>query len=585
MVLQVLAGMLLGSALTSGIWGYFVKTGKSRSEALQRERDDIMHSIGEIWVEIDSLFSSYRCGIVDDKGFHDTFAAKIETINQQLKPNLHLFDVYYVKYLENQIEQYCKTAHYTGMTQPITKGTAADHELETSYAVIGKTEIQEKPEAVVSTEESTFSVKEEHPAEPEHSENMSPEAVIEEMVDAGILSDAKGGMKGTVSEQSDGETAIPETSEVDSDREKAVLPDEPEKTDTRVNKKQPKHATAAKVEAPVENEEVFDISMESSSSEEEPTEAASEDGMFDVVIAEKERSNDLSLEMIDETSADTAADKKEEAEASLEKSVETVSAEQVKIPESAIIPKSDVELEVFDNEDFTMETLMDVDVNTISPYIESEKASVDLKDVQSTKKETGKEMGDDLEVVIASNASHSDSSTEDARNDMQVNKAAVSIHDHDDIPEETTYTPVGELEKRTVGTEKPEDLFSEAEEFEVTIDEDAPESTSDTALPVDETASAEEMTFFESELVTGDDVADTIAALEGTNSDNSKPSEKNKTKSEKNISKTTKSKKKKEPVAVTEKKGAVEVKKKDGEESITGDDVADQIDEFFGLIE
>ena len=297
--------------------------------------------------------------------------------------------------------------------------------------------------------------------------------------------------------------------------------------------------------------------------------ATDDDGMFDVVIAEEKEP--------------------EETSGSAEESSREAAVEN--IPESeggsdiVAAAKGDVESEFFGEEDFTMETLMDVDINTISPYIK-----------ETSKESEAKEKHDELDVVIADGASHTEAisevaeTVEEASADKKKHPALADLDG--DIPEETTYTPASELEMKTHPAEDSvEESFADVEDFEVKIAEEPVEKSPDDKSLTEEQSQQEEMTFFESELVTGDDIADTIAALETPPAPAVVTKSEEKPKLKKKRSKKAKAKKnemKPAPAADEKIKSDVkkpEVKKKDGEESITGDDVVDQIDTFFGLIE
>jgi len=559
MAFQLLAGMFLGAALVSVVWGLILKTGKSRSEAIRRERDEVMHSIGEIWVEIDSLLSSYKCGVVDDKGFHETFSAKIETINHLLKPNMHLFEVYYVKYIEGQIEQYKKTAHYTGIAQPITAGTAADHELETSYAMVGHHEAQEKsgftapPETKVveDADVAGAGASGEKEAEPAKIETAADESAEEEFAPEEEAEVIEQSIEQSIEEQPVDATAIKaeEKDEVVSSEARSEVADEEAMVaETNLKEEQP----------------VAEETEEKSADETSGEQGTDEVEMFDVVIAEEKKQQE-EAEVTDESAGEVAA----------EKALESEEKTDVASPET----KGDVESEFFGEEDFTMETLMDVDINAINPYIEE---AAELKKNESA----AEKQNDDLDVVIADNAVHTETISEEPEKTGEKKEHPALADLDDDIPEETTYTPASELEKKTpVAEESSDEPFVDVEDFEVTIAEEAAEKPEDVEPVAAEEAEQEEMTFFDSELVTGDDIADTIAALE-TKPGAPSLEEKSEDKPEKKNSKKSKSKKsEKEPVTVASEKKKSDEKKKDGEESITGDDVVDQIDSFFGLIE
>ena len=99
-----------------------------------------MHTLGELWVELDSLISSFRSGMLDVHGFRDSFSSKIEAINHILKPNMHMFDVYYVKYIENLIKDYSRIINLKEIPKEIVSSFEFNSEMETSYSPAPQTE-------------------------------------------------------------------------------------------------------------------------------------------------------------------------------------------------------------------------------------------------------------------------------------------------------------------------------------------------------------------------------------------------------------------------------------------------------------
>ena len=148
MLVQLLAGMFLGSIFISIIWGISLKASKTKAEKSRHEREKIMRSLGGLWTDVDELFSSHRSGTIEDQKFRDAFAAKIESINRVLKPNLHLLDVYYVKYIENLIGEYRRAIEKGEQPFDVVVDTASASEMETDISII------EQPEPADSSESS-----------------------------------------------------------------------------------------------------------------------------------------------------------------------------------------------------------------------------------------------------------------------------------------------------------------------------------------------------------------------------------------------------------------------------------------------
>lgn len=105
------AGVTVGIVVTaSGLFAIFTSR-KNQEKKLVEGRERVMHAIGELWVDIDSLLSSFRCGLMQEQSFRDGYTGKIDAVNRLLKPNLYLFDSYYVKYVESLVREYNRTIH------------------------------------------------------------------------------------------------------------------------------------------------------------------------------------------------------------------------------------------------------------------------------------------------------------------------------------------------------------------------------------------------------------------------------------------------------------------------------------------
>jgi hypothetical protein len=229
------------------------------------------------------------------------------------------------------------------------------------------------------------------------------------------------------------------------------------------------------------------------------------------------------------------------------------------------------------DEDFTMETLIDVDMATISPYLKKEgegkKASNaktgerSLFEVESGKSSTEEEAAaETLEIVIAPNPSQ----IEKATSFPEKGKAGVA-EKADAIPEETRLTRSAEMPEKGSKTES---------------GATPSKSASDGAVHHGITEADLDKFDKDEEIITGDDIAAKIASLESTGL----------VSSAKTAAKPEKAKKKEAPAASShpaasgvKKSGAPAAasgkKSSKDDDAITGDDVAEKIDSFFGLFE
>jgi hypothetical protein len=71
-------------------------------------REKVMHQIGEFCAEIDSLITSNKEGILNNAGIQTALRKKNDEIIRLLKPNMHILDVYFVKYMDYVQKDYQK---------------------------------------------------------------------------------------------------------------------------------------------------------------------------------------------------------------------------------------------------------------------------------------------------------------------------------------------------------------------------------------------------------------------------------------------------------------------------------------------
>lgn len=578
MVIQLLAGMFLGSAAASLVWGAALFVLKSKKDKIRRERDVVMRSLGELWNEIDALVTSRHGGGRAEIEFRERFSARLDEVNRHLRPNIHILDSYFVKYTEALIDHYnLKVFGDVAIAEQPTSRPTPEIEMETGLSFV-----ETPPEALLETiqsggleavevSENTFI---ETPATPEvEVAEIKSEDADEIAVKQPVVQTQAEDFTGTKTEMFSRD------------------PDSENKAGEIV-------------------EDIFDAS--------DTVDDAMKDDSFNVVIAKKEPfSEELVVEkekpsIPESASADEASDDEEDVVFEpKEQSVADISATVSAGTESGG--------RMFDDEEFTMETMVDVDINSLSSFLKPQSTTTESSPDPAPEavemspsileKEKPATIQDDLEVVVASNASHSDMQVVDETvafdlpNEPQFaassDKKEADLSDLDDsIPEETTYTRSEDLARKMDVAPKPAANIEVVDDFEVMFQEGPVEVEPPSAATATKSAAEEDRgaELFESELtdadiITGNDVADKIATLEAgpvaeqpqkKNGGSKVPSstvveEKlpEPEKSSKPISKKAESKK--SPVAV--KRGGR------ADDSITGDDVADKMDAFFGLFD
>ncbi len=573
-VVQLLAGMFIGTVVVSMIWFFTIKSNKNKEEKTRREREEIMHSIGKIVSEIDEMFLSLKLKklSIEQRQLKEVVLSKTEAINRLLKPHLHLMDVYYVKYIETLINEYNRAAEMG--QQP--KGAAftsesSANEMETDIGFIDQKEtIDSSMSGVALREEFAVTESGAEGASTENSKEMGISDKIfdfakdEEQfatetqiffpgrsVDNGIITDKTQELVGDFSASID-------TKLVSADQEKGKLLDQKEEA------------------LKEETEEPGYLEIK-----EAPTTYKEEQSFFEEKFPDEKNKN---------VASEVYTKDKEIIETAKDSSVIYRSSSE-KESEAALVGE----------EDFTMETLMDVDLHTISPFLKDqthEKSTMSPNQSQTSlfevsiqeeeKRSSAAGKPEDLEVIIASNVSHTETNvqqearpvttdnrqTADDEIDKRENK------EKDSIPEETTYTCVeGGAE---AGEEK-----EAADTFEMTAEQIpfVKSSSSDQMFSSRGVTDADLEAFDrEEEILTGEDVAEKIASLEvhKLSSETVKPEKEKKKGKTVSIKKETE---KSPPHSKKKSSGHVRSKDSSEDETITGDDVADKIDKFFGLLE
>lgn len=161
---SLLIGIIGGGCVASVIWVIANSIIGNKGNAERRERNSVISSIGERIAETDSLLVSYSAGVTSGDRIKGQILRNIETIQSLYNPNIHLFDVFYAKYIETLIIRYteCLKSLSSVVKQP---AVTVDHFAEA---------------AAVAVEQPVFAVKESvvtpSPV-PEIIERVAPKAV------------------------------------------------------------------------------------------------------------------------------------------------------------------------------------------------------------------------------------------------------------------------------------------------------------------------------------------------------------------------------------------------------------------------
>lgn len=341
----VVIGVLIGGVLSLLTIGFAISNGKKREAKGKDERDQVIRSIAEELVEIDKLNTSHNTGRINDASFKSSLAAHIESINKNFKPNLHVLDVYYVKYIEELLEQYGKTAFGSGAA----KGNLVSMEIsQPSEEAIA--EIEESKTNEANDSESIAEV------EPVYE---ATEAVVEEKVD----------QIPEIHLDSNGEMEFPEKGK-EADKSESTSDQEQEVKEVVQDK-------VSTVDEPQEtSEEVFEAVPEKKESTTEEQDVASFEEEFAEIANE-----------VDSGKKGTHSNAKSEEPAQIE-------------------------------EDFALETIMDIDVNRLQRSkpedISYKFDNLKQKDKKPSKEPEKSDESEELEVAFEKKPADQSESIEEA---------------------------------------------------------------------------------------------------------------------------------------------------------------------------
>lgn len=105
---SVFLGAVIGAVISFFTMVAFIFWKKQSVNKIQISKETIMSSIGELCAEIDSLIASNKEGLVNNSGIQNALRKKHDEIIRLLKPNMHILDVYFVKYIDYVQKDYLK---------------------------------------------------------------------------------------------------------------------------------------------------------------------------------------------------------------------------------------------------------------------------------------------------------------------------------------------------------------------------------------------------------------------------------------------------------------------------------------------
>jgi hypothetical protein len=106
--LSLIIGIIVGAAVASAAWFVAVAAKRKKLDEQRRAKEEVMTSIGELLADADAYEASYRCGTLTADRFSRGLIDRVNAISRPLRTNMHILDVFFVKYAEQQVDEYMR---------------------------------------------------------------------------------------------------------------------------------------------------------------------------------------------------------------------------------------------------------------------------------------------------------------------------------------------------------------------------------------------------------------------------------------------------------------------------------------------
>jgi hypothetical protein len=126
---MLVVGFAAGCGAMAGVWAFInSKKGKASSEQVA-QREETLQYINGLLADTDAVESGFRAGALSLENFKRQLGDKINIVMRALRTNMHLLDVFYVKFVEQQAHEYLRILENperrkTGLVRPDTPPAA-----------------------------------------------------------------------------------------------------------------------------------------------------------------------------------------------------------------------------------------------------------------------------------------------------------------------------------------------------------------------------------------------------------------------------------------------------------------------------
>lgn len=112
-VLSLSVGLILGIMIASGVWAVLLALVRNERKSM-RERNVVVRGITEECAEAEKIISSPAAKTMNAHGLRSALSPKVEKIRKTLMTNMHLLDIFFVKYVESLADSYQRMYSETG---------------------------------------------------------------------------------------------------------------------------------------------------------------------------------------------------------------------------------------------------------------------------------------------------------------------------------------------------------------------------------------------------------------------------------------------------------------------------------------
>ncbi|MCL2183123.1 MAG: hypothetical protein FWB85_06610 [Chitinispirillia bacterium] len=128
-ILMLITGFAVGCGVMAGVWAFITSKKKQAAAAQSAQREEILQYINGLLADTDAVEAAFRARALSPENFKRQLGDRINAVMRALRTNMHLLDVFYVKFVEQQAHEYLRVLENperrkTGLVRPDTPPVA-----------------------------------------------------------------------------------------------------------------------------------------------------------------------------------------------------------------------------------------------------------------------------------------------------------------------------------------------------------------------------------------------------------------------------------------------------------------------------